>query len=688
MPDELTPSTNIEKFLAKTAGESVELPEPATRIEKYLNKIASEQTITEAIDNWLDEHIDPSTGYVLDSTLTLGNAAPPASAVGDLKSAITQEKEQREETDETTASIFSSFYNSIEYNGNAVSFITDSVAIAEIDCDSANNVLVCGKNMFDDSYMKSMSTSTPHEFYGVGADFSDLPVYEFNNPCTGMRLSMSVRPESDLSMEMVLQINYTDNTNRKEYFYNFADTTTWLRKSISVPQSGKTVSSFAIRCTANTASKVYVKDIMLEKSNSLTDFEEFKGGRIQLSGSAKTAIYTNIGQNNIVSDNSGNSLTVKVSNESIPEKNKTDIATIKSDVYGLVATQDANVELNREVSSGIYGLIPLANADAMEITPVFDLVSGSYTVSHYVLSGSEQTATLVDTATFNIGDTATFSNVTVNDFYAFTTSGGYLKYRYDTEQEYLTKFAYISSGKAVDIADTQIAGHIVFKNFEPKVSSLQMIGKTVVFFGDSRTWYDGKEYGSGTKSEWAGKTCAGYQQAVKELTGCVPINKGLNGYTSAQICEQIKLYDFTGVYAVYLSGGVNDFIKSDEISLGTIQPIGGTFDTTTVYGAWQSAIEYLLTSYPELKIYIDTPFVCWNWYGTILPENIAEAKKNIAELYSIKCLDLYHESGINVVNRDYFYVDDISGNAQTRLHLNDYGNKWVGDIIGKYMLSY
>lgn len=88
MPDELTPSTNIEKFLAKTAGESVELPEPATRIEKYLSKIASEQTITDITDTWLGEHIDPSTGYVLDSTLTLDNAAPPASAVGDLKSAI------------------------------------------------------------------------------------------------------------------------------------------------------------------------------------------------------------------------------------------------------------------------------------------------------------------------------------------------------------------------------------------------------------------------------------------------------------------------------------------------------------------------------------------------------------------------------------------------------------------------
>lgn len=83
MPDELTPVTNIEKFLAKTAGEAVDLPEPVTRIEKYLNKISSEQSIINATENWLDEHIDPDTGYALDTTLTLTNAAAPAKTVGD-----------------------------------------------------------------------------------------------------------------------------------------------------------------------------------------------------------------------------------------------------------------------------------------------------------------------------------------------------------------------------------------------------------------------------------------------------------------------------------------------------------------------------------------------------------------------------------------------------------------------------
>lgn len=45
-------------------------------------------TIAQKTEEWLEQNIDPATGYVLDNTLTLDNAAPPASAVGDLKSAI------------------------------------------------------------------------------------------------------------------------------------------------------------------------------------------------------------------------------------------------------------------------------------------------------------------------------------------------------------------------------------------------------------------------------------------------------------------------------------------------------------------------------------------------------------------------------------------------------------------------
>jgi hypothetical protein len=49
---------------------------------------ATDAQVETAVDAWLGENVTQETGYVLDSTLTMDNAAPPASAVGELKSAI------------------------------------------------------------------------------------------------------------------------------------------------------------------------------------------------------------------------------------------------------------------------------------------------------------------------------------------------------------------------------------------------------------------------------------------------------------------------------------------------------------------------------------------------------------------------------------------------------------------------
>lgn len=42
------------------------------------------QQIAEATAEWLEENVDPETGYVLDSSLTVANAAADAKAVGDI----------------------------------------------------------------------------------------------------------------------------------------------------------------------------------------------------------------------------------------------------------------------------------------------------------------------------------------------------------------------------------------------------------------------------------------------------------------------------------------------------------------------------------------------------------------------------------------------------------------------------
>jgi lysophospholipase L1-like esterase len=46
------------------------------------------QDIKDEIDSWLENNIDPDSGYALDRTLSLENAAAPADMVGDLKSAL------------------------------------------------------------------------------------------------------------------------------------------------------------------------------------------------------------------------------------------------------------------------------------------------------------------------------------------------------------------------------------------------------------------------------------------------------------------------------------------------------------------------------------------------------------------------------------------------------------------------
>lgn len=50
--------------------------------------VVTDEQVTTAVDEWLDDNVTQETGYVLDRSLTMSNAAAPADLVGDLKSAI------------------------------------------------------------------------------------------------------------------------------------------------------------------------------------------------------------------------------------------------------------------------------------------------------------------------------------------------------------------------------------------------------------------------------------------------------------------------------------------------------------------------------------------------------------------------------------------------------------------------
>lgn len=169
---------------------------------------------------------------------------------------------------------------------------------------------------------------------------------------------------------------------------------------------------------------------------------------------------------------------------------------------------------------------------------------------------------------------------------------------------------------------------------------------------------------------------------MKDILGTTNIvNQGVSGDTSVQICDRVRQYDFTGADAVLLAGGINDFINA--ISVGILKPIGSTFDTNTIYGAWQSAIEYILTNYPSVKIYMTVPPFGWS-SDVPYPYDLATIKSEVADLYGIPCKNLYKTLGFNMVNRDYYYADDLT-QVNGCVHFNDYGNEVIGRVLSDFI---
>lgn len=209
------------------------------------------------------------------------------------------------------------------------------------------------------------------------------------------------------------------------------------------------------------------------------------------------------------------------------------------------------------------------------------------------------------------------------------------------------------------------------------------LGKTIVTFGDSITWYDGNTFGE-SHSE-IGQTAIGYQSYMRESLGCEVVNQGRSGYTMPKLLPYVKAYNYANVDAVTLTIGANDFRMSSE-SLGSISTIGGEFDETTFYGSIQSAVEHILNAKPTVKLFLITPIKGWSgWNGAEeMPVAYPNAIKEIAALYSLPVCDWYSESGINALTRGVYIGDDGVATGYY-LHPTNAGFKRMGDKLVSFL---
>ena len=204
--------------------------------------------------------------------------------------------------------------------------------------------------------------------------------------------------------------------------------------------------------------------------------------------------------------------------------------------------------------------------------------------------------------------------------------------------------------------------------------------KIVYTFGDSITWYDGREFSPGHSE--AGQIAVGYQSYLRQL-GCTVTNYGKSGYTMPQILEVIKGQSYLSCDCVTITCGANDFRVSAVEPLGEIAPIGSAFDETTMIGALQAAIEWLIGTKPSLRIFIMTPIKGFTYNEGVwatMPEEYAQAFLDVGKLYSLPVCDWYHDSGINFLNKTTF-IGDPYETTHYMLHPTNAGFALMGRTI-------
>lgn len=502
-----------------------------------------------------------------------------------------------------------------------------------------------GENMFDMSVFDGVTGITKVGFAHYKGEASAFKA-AFENGIPG--LTFEEATQYYLSFEAYAEGESTSTSNGLRFRINMVYGSTETSTNISVPlnthtftkygrvsDANRTVTSISITWANGSTAIWHVRNIMLVKSPAAVDYVPYN--------TAKDIVARNISGNSVYSDNVSDLL----------------------------------------VSGGYINLMGLYAGDTVTLTPVANINAG------YVLA-----------------------DVQAGDAFILTTTGASAARPY-AFIDANNKVTAISTGSLTRANDTIIApeaGKMIVNSLTSGDFSLHKIvnaqtaegllesyyiekdrkthkwrGKKIVAFGDSRTSYDKIAYTEYAKPDLVGNICVGYQEQMRNLMMADVVSRGVSGDTSTDICTRIKAFDFTGYDAVLLEGGINDFVKSSQVTIGEIQPIGGTFDDTTVYGAWQSAIEYMLTNYPGMQIYLTIPAIAWTSAG-VFPYNIAKIKGEIAELYNLPCIDLYKNGGINEINRDNWYCDNVS-TTNWRLHFNDDGNALIGAKIAEFMIA-
>lgn len=193
-----------------------------------------EDNVPSQIDSWLNSHVTQETGYVLDSSLTLSNAAAPAKTVGD---ALTDVNNALDEITEETINLFDVYRLPLANNISRNKTILTGTASA---FNSGYNTNGISSNI---SFEESTQYTISFEAKNTGSS------------TTGNGLAFIVT-YSDST------VGYIACSNAESVF----------TKHIGVTANGKTVSKIGIGYFSEGANTWEIKNIQIEKGTTAKDY--------------------------------------------------------------------------------------------------------------------------------------------------------------------------------------------------------------------------------------------------------------------------------------------------------------------------------------------------------------------------------------------------------------------------------
>lgn len=150
--------------------------------------------------------------------------------------------------------------------------------------------------------------------------------------------------------------------------------------------------------------------------------------------------------------------------------------------------------------------------------------------------------------------------------------------------------------------------------------------------------------------------------------------------------EALKAVDWSTVDYITIFYGTNDFMGGVALDNDN-DPLS----TSQFKSALRYSIETILTAYPRIRIAVVTPmYRYWTEDGTITDSDVresnglkltdfVEAAIEVANEYKIPAFDIYHQLGVNKINRATFLSDGT--------HPSDYGRERIGEYLAAKLIS-